>query len=481
MICVSLMSSDLGQLRKDIAAAAPVADLIEIRLDYLPDTADIGGVLAKRPKPVIVTYRRVEDGGRYDGDDRVRIGALQKAAEQGADYIDIELDAAAELREFSSKLIVSYHNFRETPSNLLAIHAEAVDSGAHIVKIAVMANDICDNLRVFDLLKRAETPTAAFCMGELGMISRIIGRKFGSKITYAALAKGKETAAGQLPAAELRHLYRYDRIEPTTAVYGVIANPVAHSMSPAIHNAAFAQAGIDAVYVPFKVEEPVTFVNNFKAVDVQGYSVTIPHKETIMPAMDEIDPVAQSIGAINTVVNRGGRLVGCNTDYLAAIGELEKVTPLEGKRAVMIGAGGGARAIAFGLKQKGVDLTVTDIATGKARRLAEAVGCSWIEHSKMNEPEADILLNATPVGMHPNVNQTPIPAAWLRPGMVVFDIVYNPIETRLLREAKLAGCKTVSGFNMFVSQAVAQFELWTGRQAPRDVMADVVRKKLEGK
>ena len=478
MICVSLMSGDLEQLRKDVALAASVADLIEIRLDYLPDTADLGGILAKRPKPVIVTYRRVEDGGRYGGDDRVRIGALQKAAGQGADYIDIELDAAAELREFSPKLIVSYHNFKETPRDLLAIHAEAVEAGAHIVKIAVMANDICDNLRVFDLLKRAETPTAAFCMGELGLISRIIGRKFGSKITYAALANGKETAAGQLPAAELRHLYRYDRIEATTAIYGVIANPVAHSMSPAIHNAAFAQTGIDAVYVPLKVEEPVVFVNSFKAIDAQGYSVTIPHKETIMPAMDEIDPVAQSIGAINTVVNRGGRLIGYNTDYLAAIGELEKVTPLEGKRAVMIGAGGGARAIAFGLKRKNVDLILTDIATDKARKLAEAVGCTWVEQSKLNKPDADILLNASPVGMHPNVDQTPIPAAWLRSAMVVFDIVYNPIETRLLREARLAGCATVSGFNMFVSQAVAQFELWTGRPAPREAMADVVRKKL---
>jgi len=478
MICVSLMSGDLGKLRKDIAAAAPVADLIEIRLDYLPDTTDIGGILAKRPKPVIVTYRRVEDGGLYDGDDRVRIGALQKAAEQGADYVDIELDAAAELRELSSKLIVSYHNFKETPSDLLAIHNEAVAAGAHIVKIAVMANDIGDNLRVFDLLKRVETSTVAFCMGELGLISRIIGRKFGSKITYAALAKGSETAAGQLPARELRHLYHYDRIEPTTAVYGVIANPVAHSMSPAIHNAAFAHVGIDAVYLPFKVEEPVIFVNSFKAIDAQGYSVTIPHKETIMPAMDELDPVAREIGAINTVVNRDGRLIGYNTDYLAAIGELEKVTRLEGKRAVMIGAGGGARAIAFGLKQKGVDLTVTDIVPEKACKLAEAVGCAWIEHSKLSKPDADVLLNATPVGMHPNVDRTPIPAAWLRPEMVVFDIVYNPMETRLLREARLAGCRTVSGFSMFVSQAVAQFELWTGRPAPAEVMADVVRKKL---
>ena len=478
MICISLTSGDLNQLHKDMAAAAPLADLIEIRLDYLPDTADLGEVIASRPKPVIATYRRIEDGGRYEGDDRVRIAAIQKAAEQGADYIDIELDTAPELRELSAKLIVSYHNFKETPRNLAAIHARAVEAGAHIVKIAVAANRLSDNLRVFELLRGVEVPTAAFCMGELGMISRIVGRKFGSMITYASLAKGKETAPGQVPAADLRHLYRYNKIGPNTAIYGVIANPVAHSMSPAIHNAAFDHTGINAVYLPFKVDEPAGFVKEFQSIDVQGYSVTIPHKETIMAAMDEIDPVAKAIGAINTVVNRNGKLMGCNTDCLAAIGELEKVTRLSGKRAVMIGAGGGARAIAFGLKQMGVDLTVTDVVSDKARKLAGDVGCNWVEQSKLGKPEADILLNATPVGMHPNVDQTPIPPDWLRPEVVVFDIVYNPIETRLLHEARRIGCKTVSGFDMFVSQAVAQFELWTGRRAPVQIMADVVRKRL---
>ena len=478
MICISLTSSNLEQLRKDMAAAAPLADLIEIRLDYLPDTADIGEIIACRPKPVIATYRRIEDGGRYEADDRIRIAALQKVAAQGADYIDIELDTAAELRELSSKLIVSYHNFRETPRNLAAIHKRAVNAGAHIVKIAVAANSIADNLRVFELLRSTKVPTAAFCMGELGMISRIVGRKFGSMITYASLARGRESAPGQIPAADLRHLYRYNKIRAGTAIYGVIANPVAHSMSPAIHNAAFDHTGVDAVYLPFKVDEPVSFVKDFRSIDVQGYSVTIPHKETIMAAMDEIDPVATAIGAMNTVVNRDGKLIGYNTDYLAAVGGLEKVTRLAGKRAVMIGAGGGARAIAFGLKQMGVDLTVTDVVSDKARKLAEDVGCKWIELSKLGKPDADILLNATPVGMHPKVDDTPIPVDWLRPETVVFDIVYNPIETRLLREARRIGCKTVSGFDMFVSQAVAQFELWTGRKAPVQIMADVVRKRL---
>ena len=197
-----------------------------------------------------------------------------------------------------------------------------------------------------------------------------------------------------------------------------------------------------------------------------------------MPAMDEIDPVAKAIGAMNTVVNRDGKLCGYNTDYMAAIGGLEKVTDLPGKTALMIGAGGAARAIAFGLKQKDVDLTVADIVAEKAQTLAGEVGCRSAAVDKLGTPSVDILINATPAGMHPNVESTAIPKEWLRPETVVFDVVYNPIETRLLREAREVGCPTVTGFDMFVSQAVAQFEMWTGVGAPVDVMADVVRSRL---
>ena len=478
MICVSLTSSDLAQLQKDITRAAEVADAIEIRLDYLPVNVDLTAVLGAKPKPVVVTCRRVEDGGKYEGDERVRMRALQKAAGLGADFIDIEAGSAAELRDVPAKRIVSYHNFKETPKDLAAIHKNCTHTQPDVVKLAVMANSQMDNLRVFELLRGAGVPTAAFCMGELGLISRIIGRKFGSEITYAALAGGLEAAPGQLAASELRDLYRYHKIGPNTAIYGVMANPVAHSMSPAIHNAAFEATGIDAVYLPLKVEEPVEFVKAFRAIDVKGYSVTIPHKETIMPAMDEIDPVAKAIGAMNTVVNRDGKLCGYNTDYMAAIGGLEKVTDLPGKTALMIGAGGAARAIAFGLKQKDVDLTVADIVAEKAQTLAGEVGCRSAAVDKLGTPSVDILINATPAGMHPNVESTAIPKEWLRPETVVFDVVYNPIETRLLREAREVGCPTVTGFDMFVSQAVAQFEMWTGVGAPVDVMADVVRSRL---
>ncbi|MGD1000462.1 MAG: shikimate dehydrogenase [Candidatus Brocadiia bacterium] len=277
-----------------------------------------------------------------------------------------------------------------------------------------------------------------------------------------------------------------------TSIYGVIANPVAHSMSPAIHNAAFEEMGLHAVYVPLKVEtDPVAFVKAFRSLDVQGYSVTLPHKEAILPAMDEVDELARKIGALNSVVNRNGRLLGTNTDVTAAVSALEEAfsdeparrkpgnrSSLSGKRILLIGAGGAARAVAFGLVELGAKVMVANRTRERAARLAQELGCDSCALSEIGSYGADVLINTTSVGMSPNVKETPAPASVLRKDMVVFDAVYNPPETRLIREAKAAGCRTITGIAWFVNQAAAQFELWTGKPAPREVMERVIRKKL---
>jgi 3-dehydroquinate dehydratase/shikimate dehydrogenase len=370
-----------------------------------------------------------------------------------------------------------------------------------------MARDIRDNLRIFDLLQRARHPTIAMCMGELGLVSRILGRKFGNFLTFASLGKGRESAPGQMTASELRELYRYKKIARATAIYGVIANPVSHSMSPAIHNAAFEETGLDAVYVPFKVEgDVVQFVKAFRGIDVQGYSVTLPHKEGIIPAMDEVDEIVRKVGALNTVVSRpahgpggpgAGRLFGTNTDVTAAVTALEDAlrqdwpqraqsadrmaqkSPLAGKRVLLIGAGGAARAMAYGLLMSGARVTIANRTHQRGVRLAQDLGCGCCALSEIASCEADILVNTTSVGMKPNVDDTPVAASALRKGMVVFDAVYNPPETRLLREAREAGCKTVSGIAWFIAQAAAQFELWTRRPAPRATMERVLRERLQ--
>ena len=263
-------------------------------------------------------------------------------------------------------------------------------------------------------------------------------------------------------------------------------------MSPAIHNAAFEETGLDAVYVPLKVEaDPVGFVKAFRSLDVQGYSVTLPHKEAILPAMDEVDELARRIGALNTVVNRDGRLLGTNTDASAAVGALEAAlsgdparreprnrSPLKGKRILLIGAGGAARAVAFGLVARRAKVMVANRTRERAVRLAQELGCDSCALSELASYEADVLINTTSVGMRPNMEETPAPAAVLRKNMVVFDAVYNPPETRLIREAKAAGCRTITGIAWFVNQAAAQFELWTGKSPPREIMERVIREKL---
>ena len=483
MICVSIVSGTEEAIAADMAAAAKVADLVELRMDFAPGV-DVGRLLAHRPCRVIVTHRPAREGGRYHGPEAERIALLQRAVDLGADYVDVELDSVGRLRRGErTQLIVSRHDFECTPPDLEETHARIVRSGADVAKLVCMASDIRDNLRMFKLLAGTKHPTVALCMGEAGFASRVLGRKYGNFFTFACLEAGKTSAPGQVPVADLHGLYRYKRIGPETAVYGVIANPVAHSMSPAIMNAAFRRAGMDAVYLPLKVEcDVVEFVQAFREIDVQGYSVTMPHKQDIIAAMDELEPLVEKTGALNTVVNRGGRLLGTNTDVPGALAALEDALGgegmLRGRRVLLLGAGGAARALAFGLASRQVNLTIANRTHAKAVRLAEEVGAAGCGLGDIARCDCDVLINTTAVGMQPQTDATPVPREALRPDMLVFDAVYNPLETRLLREARAAGCRTVSGLAWFVNQAALQFELWTGRPAPREVMERVVRERL---
>jgi len=335
---------------------------------------------------------------------------------------------------------------------------------------------------MFDVLREAAVPCIGLCMGELGLISRVLGRKFGTMLTYAPADRAKETAPGQVLLDDMIGLYNYRSITSDTAVYGVIGNPVAHSISPHVHNAAFRALGINSVYVPFKVEGDVrNFIEACRGIPVTGYSITVPHKQDAMGALDEADSLCRKIGAVNTVVNHKGRLVGSNTDWTAAIEAIETALvgeTLAGRRVALIGAGGTARAITFGLRTKGALTCIFNRTPERARDLAADAGCKWRPLEEIESAEADIIVNSTSVGMYPNVDETPVPASVFRREMIVFDAVYNPAETRLLREAKEAGCLTVSGLDMFVNQAAQQFKTWTEMNPPRELMETVVREQL---
>ena len=489
MICIPITAKTQIQIVEEMISAARLADLVELRLDYARRVA-LPELLESRRGPVIVTCRPKRQGGLYEGPEDARIALLQQAVDLGAEFVDIELDSANRLRRSGkTQIIVSHHDFDKVPENLGAIHRELIHAGADIAKIVCMVRDIRDNLRLFALLQETKHRTIVLGMGEAGFPSRVLGRKFGNFLTFASLTAGKESAPGQVTAHDLIELYRYRSIGPKTAVYGVIANPVRHSMSPAIHNRAFAERGLDAVYLPFLVQcDAVEFIRAFKILDVQGYSVTVPHKVRALEAVDEVDPLAKRIGAINTVLHRKGKLVGTNTDVAAAVAALEEAiggasrgrSPLQGKHVLMIGAGGAGRAVAYGIIERGARLTIANRTAERGEQLANEVGAQAVPLSEVEEVEADIIVNTTTIGMHPNVDETPVPATMLRKGMVVFDAVYNPLETRLLREAKAAGCRTVSGLTWFVRQASAQFELWTGKPAPVQIMEQVVRERLKG-
>ncbi len=494
MLCVPVTATTTEGFLTDMRSASELADIdiVELRLDYINNirTSDVAALIKAKTIPVIATCRPEREGGKFKGTEADRIALLERAAELGAEYVDIEHDVEHDaIDKFSkkpgTKLIVSYHNFSETPSGseLSDLHKKLSSSGADIVKIVTFARKITDNLRIFKLLGQASKPIIALCMGEPGRISRILAPKYGGFLSFASLGEGMESAPGQLSARELLDVYNFRAIDHNTDIYGLIGNPVAHSMGPVLHNTCFQAEDINAVYLPFRVEDISSFINGFKTLNVSGYSVTIPHKQAIMGLLDELDPLAASVGAVNTVVNRGGRLKGYNTDSTAATkvieeGLAEDGTTLKGKKVTIVGAGGAARAVAFGLKQKKAKITVVNRTEARAEALAGDLGCGYRGLSELGKLDTDILVNCTSVGMHPDINDMPVPADVLRPGMWVFDAIYNPPETRLLREAAARGCRTLDGVKMFVLQAAQQFEIWTGRPAPVQPMEGIIRFRL---
>jgi 3-dehydroquinate dehydratase/shikimate dehydrogenase len=462
-------------------------DMVEVRLDLM-QSANLERICAAKDRPIIITNRPVREGGACKGGESERLEALRHAAELGADYVDVELDSVGALGELpgGTAKIVSHHDCERTPSDLEALLQPILDTDPDVAKLVLTARDITDVLPVIALLDRyaSRVPLVALSMGEEGLVSRVLAGKFGAFLTFASSSEGRESAPGQVPVSQMLGMYRFDRIKASTAVYGVVANPVAHSMSPAIHNAAFAAVGLEAVYLPFKVTDPKAFLEGFEPYDLKGLSVTIPHKEAMLGLVDDADGIATEIGAVNTVAIRDGRRLGCNTDVAAAVGAVEDAVrragaePLSTCNVLLVGAGGAARAIAYGLRRKGVRLTIANRTVERGVKLAGELGADACSLEQMVELSPDVIVNSTSVGMWPRVDESPVPTEMLREGMVVFDSVYNPIRTRLLREAEEAGAVTASGLDWFVSQAAAQFEFWTGQDAPREVMEEAVRSRL---
>lgn len=487
MICVSI---GRGRHRHMIAEHRHLveqgAKLVELRLDYVRGDVNIKRLLADRPSPVVIACRREADGGRFTGSEEQRRMLLRTAVAEGAEYIDLEEDVAAEIPRFGkTKRIISLHDFRKTPDDLEAIHQRLAAMDADIVKIATMANRPEDNLRMLQLVAKAKVPTVGLCMGDIGTPSRILAARFGAPFTYATFHHERTLAPGQLSFQQMKEIYRYDKINAETEVYGVIADPVGHSLSPLIHNAAFEQLGMNRVYVPIRVprEDLPTFLDQASQWGIRGLSVTIPHKEAVIPKLTEIDPAAEGIGAVNTIVFQGQTLHGYNTDHRAAMASLEDALrqsgggdePLKDKVAMVLGSGGVGKAIAFGLVERGCQVVLTDGEVERAIQLSNKLKCRWVEWSNRHTVNVDVLANCTPIGMHPEVDETPFDKHHLRPSMVVFDAVYNPENTLLVKDARARSCKVITGVDMFVRQACMQFHLFTGQDGPAGLMRDIIK------
>ncbi len=489
LICVPITETKAEAFLNAIEEAAKTADIIELRLDYLTDKDPVYllKVLSiKREqfrKPFILTYRPREQGGQKDLTIADRRNFWRKF--NGWDlvaYADIELDMVQRLEQAElpipwHKVICSQHNFDETPANLHEIYERIARTPAAIVKIATKANRIADCLPLFDLMQRGEKPVIILGMGLPGIATRILALSRGALLTFGALQRGAESASGQPTAIELRELYRAHQLTKHSEIYGVIGNPIGHSRSPLIHNAALKAIGRDAVYLPLEVDDAAAFIRDFvhpktKKLDwnLRGLSVTIPHKLSVMPHLDFISPAAQAVGAVNTIIVKGDELHGDNTDVIGAMKPLEELLDVKGARAAIIGAGGAARAICYGLQQRGTKVTIYARDVHKAQTLADEFNANAAAMSAFHG-NADIVINCTPVGMQGhNQNASPIQGDALQNVRLVYDLIYNPQETQLLKEAKAAGCQTLGGMAMLLGQAAEQFRLWTGEEAPLDVM-----------
>jgi 3-dehydroquinate dehydratase/shikimate dehydrogenase len=476
LVCESVRATTLpGLIRARNAAEG--ADLVELRLDGVADPDPVAA-LAGRTRPTIVTCRPTWEGGAFDGDEGTRERLLDAAVRAGAEFVDIEWQApwAADfLRRCPSRVVVSSHDFAGIPSDLQARAAAMSATGAAVVKIAVTATRLRD-LEPLLALQRAFPRDRQFVligMGPAGATSRILPQRFGSAWTYA----GNGVAPGQIPTRRLVHEYRVRASSAATAVFGVVGNPISHSLSPVMHNTAFAQRGIDAVYLPLEAADFDDFLWAADALDVVGVSVTAPFKTDALGAAKSVDAAATAVGAVNTLRRSGdGGWSATNTDGRGFLAPLSNIV-LKDRRVAVLGGGGAAQAVIAALTARGADVTVHTRRPDAARVLADRFGVrrgGWPP-----DPHTwDLLVNTTPVGTWPDVERSPLEASIVHEG-VVYDLVYNPPETALLRAAQSNGCSVIGGLEMLVHQAAAQFQWWTGQPAPIDMMRSAALRRLE--
>ncbi len=497
-ICVSVCAETADKLFEQIERAEELADVIELRFDCLRKNEIENAIrnLPKIDKPYLATFRPKEQGGKRELSLGERLKFWEPLLLANKDKIfwtDFEFDMSFVVNPQKTLTIASSHDFSGASENLSATYEVFSITNADVLKTAVQANDITDSIAVWRLLDRAKPDNKniiPIAMGEAGKWTRILGLAHGAFMTYAAPGAGRETASGQITARDLIDTYRVKELDEQTEIYGIIGNPVSHSVSPFMHNAALKFHNLNAVYIPFEVKNLDEFIAKFIReetreieLNFKGFSVTIPHKQAIIKHLDSIDDTAKAIGAVNTVKIIDGKLHGYNTD---AHGFIEPLTnaygDLKNAKVAVLGGGGAARAAIYGLRKEEAQVTVFARNLEKGRSLAEQFKIQDSKFKIQNESydDFDIVVNATPLGTIGELeNETPTVAEQIKDVHLVYDLVYNPFETRFLREAKSVGVPTVGGLAMLVAQGAAQFEIWTGKNAPLKEMSRIALRKLQ--
>lgn len=487
-ICAVVAASRVADFRALVSKALRESPTVELRLDWLANDRERQTALdwlkrlAPRRATFIATCRRRIGGGEFAGSAPEELFWLMKAKEAGCAWCDLEIETLRELPEQSvegyaipPKVLLSIHDFRRTPKTLPAAKIRK-HGGVDAIKVAAMSQNLGDSLRVLRLA-RDSGQVVAIPMGEIGLPGRILSLRAGGALVYAPV--GEATAPGQVPLREMRDLYRAHQLTAKSRVFGVIGNPISHSMSPLMHNTGYVTARVDAVYLPFLVEHVGEFVKALPELGVNGFSVTMPHKQTIIRHLDECEALAEEIGAVNTVtVRKNGKLEGSNTDYVGMLKALERQMRMQGSRVLILGAGGAARAAAFAVAKAGAEVLVWARRDKAAHELARAVGGDVIRRAALRKEKFDAILNATPVGMPPHADRSPLDANELNCSLVM-DLITRPLKTKLLHMAAKKRIRTVSGVDMFVAQGIAQWERWINTPAPEKAMRSAVLDKLQ--
>lgn len=507
-LAVSISGQNLSQFEQRIAQASQAgAEMLELRVDYLDNLTPeaIPPILAAARQshlPTILTCRDKAEGGVGTWSQKIRTKIIVEAIKSGVEFVDCEfanftgptkaaiLDALAARPQ--TRLILSAHQFEGTFDDLpLLYESIRTTCPQAIPKLIYTARHINDCFAAFDLLKDKDADTITFAMGPAGAVSRILAKKLGAFLTFAALDDQQATAPGQWSVQKLKQSFRWDSINPGTEILGVIGDPVSHSLSPAVFNACFTKDNLNALYLPFWVQDERegldAFLDNVLRrpwLNVAGFSVTIPHKTHAINYArnkgDYVEPLAVTIGAANTLkIGCHGIITAYNTDYIGAMDALTEALGIErhqlhSKKAAVIGAGGVSRAVVAGLVDAGAEVTIYNRTESKARHLAEEYRCRSAGLESLASLDADIIINCTSIGMAPNVDASPLPAELFKPHMTAFDTIYTPRETRFLKEAAAAGCRVVNGTEMFIRQAMAQYRIYTGREPDEATIRSVV-------